>query len=152
MKTPKSIALFLLRISFGWLFLYAGISKALNPEWTAAGFLGGSQSLEWFYEWFASSSNIGWVNFLNIWGQIMIGLSLLSGTLVRISSFFGIIMMVLYYFPTLDFPYAGAHGYLVDDHVIYALALAVLIKFHAGKYLGVDQILAKKLKLKRWWL
>ena len=46
--------------------------------------------------------------------------------------------MALYYLPILNFPYVGDHSFLVDEHVIYALALWLLIKTDAGKYKGMD--------------
>lgn len=37
--TQKFI-LFLTRITMGWLMLYAGLTKLINPNWSAAGYLG----------------------------------------------------------------------------------------------------------------
>ena len=103
---PKAAkqSLFLLRITLGWLFFYAGITKILNPEWSSAGFLGTAQTFGNFYDWLASAQNIGWVNFLNEWGLTLIGAGLIFGTLTRLASYFGILMMVVYYFPGIDFP------------------------------------------------
>lgn len=144
-----NIGLFLLRLALGWFFLYSGITKVLNPDFTAAGFLGGAKTFSGMYTWFASAGNIGWVNFLNSWGQTLIGLGLIFGTFTRLASFFGILLMVLYYFPGLDFPYVE-HGYLVDDHIIYIFAFAVLATERAGKYWGLDALINKKIE--RWWI
>lgn len=139
----SQIALFLLRVSLGWLFLYSGLMKIADPTWSAAGFLGGAKTFPALYDWFSSASNIGWVNFLNAWGQTLIGFGLITGTLVTLFSWAGILMMLLYYFPTLEFPYV-AHGFIVDEHIVYALAFFVLVTTKAGRFWGVDKYLSKK--------
>ncbi|MBI4232536.1 DoxX family membrane protein [Candidatus Peregrinibacteria bacterium] len=144
MNSPQKVALLLLRLGLGWFFFYSGLSKFLNPEFTAAGFLEGAKSMQPIYEWFSSSTNIGWVNFLNIWGQMAIGAGLMAGLLVRPASFFGILLMLLYYFPGLEFPYIE-HGFLVDSHILYIFAFLVLYTFRAGEVWGLDlKILGKK--------
>lgn len=130
-----------LRIAIGWLFLYAGLAKLLNPQWTAAGYLKGAKTLPGLYAWLAASQNIGWVNFLNEWGLTLIGLALILGVLTRYASWAGIAMMALYYLPVLHFPYVGDTSYLVDEHIIYILVLLVLSFAHAGNYWGLDKFI-----------
>jgi thiosulfate dehydrogenase [quinone] large subunit len=152
-KTKKSekpdkfvhVSVFLLRVCLGVLFFYAGLSKILDSEWTAAGFLASSKTFSSFYAWFASAANIAWVDFLNQWGLFLIGLALIFGLLTRIASFAAILLMLLYYFPGLDFPYVD-HGFLVDDHIIYIFALFLLISLRAGQYFGLDKCLIGKTK------
>ena len=48
-KYPK-LLLFLLRVSLGWLFLYAGLTKLLDPTWTSEGYLTGAKAFTGFYE------------------------------------------------------------------------------------------------------
>jgi len=142
-KTTRT-SFFLLRLAFGWYFLYAGVSKILNPEWSAAGYLGAAKTFAPMYAWFASPANIGWINILNEWGLALIGVSLILGIWVRYASFAGIIMMLLYYFPVLSFPYAGAHAYIIDDHLIFALVFLLFIAARAGNYFGIDGYLSKR--------
>lgn len=149
-KKSLDVALVLLRLSLGGLFLYAGLSKVMNPEWTAAGFLGNAETFPALYDWFASAGNIGWVNFLNQWGQVAIGLGLITGTLTRFAAWAGALLMVLYYFPVLNFPFVGEHGFLVDEHLIYAIALGLIATQEAGMVVGLDKWLSKKFKWK--WL
>lgn len=128
-----------LRVAMGWLFLYAGLAKILNPQWTAAGYLKGAKTLTGLYGWFSAPQNIGWVNFLNEWGLALIGLALIFGALTRYAAWAGIAMMALYYLPVLNFPYVGANSYLVDEHVIYILVLLILAFGRAGNYWGLDK-------------
>lgn len=144
MNTPQKVSLFLLRIGIGIIFLYAGISKLLADNWSAAGYLNNAQTFSGLYHWFASSGNIGWINFVNVWGQILIGAGLVFGFLTRWAAWGGILMMVLYYFPVLNFPYVGDHSYLVDEHIIYILVLVTLISLHAGRYIGIDGTLRSR--------
>lgn len=147
--TSKNLALFLLRIVMGWLFLYAGLDKLLTPHWSATGFLVNAKTFSAFYSWFNSSSNLAWVNFVVPWGEVLIGLGLIFGTLTRLASYFAILMLLLFYFPGLQFPYVD-NGFLVDDHIIYIFAFAVLVCERAGAFWGLDARINKKLK--SWWV
>ena len=131
----------LLRISLGALFFYAGISKIMDPAWPAAGYLSSAKTFPSLYSWFASPENIGWINFTNEWGLTLIGLALILGIAVRPAAFGGMLLVLLYYFPVLDFPYAGEHFYIVDDHIIYLLALLVVYTSKAGSWWSVNKYL-----------
>lgn len=134
----QNLSLFLLRISMGWLMFYAGITKVLNPEWTAKGYLESAKTFSGFYQTLAAPNILPVINFINEWGLVLIGVSLVLGLFARLSSFFGIVLMFLYYFPILDFPYPSTHAFLVDQHIIYAASLFVLASFRAGRVWGLD--------------
>ncbi|MBX4190032.1 DoxX family protein [Candidatus Parcubacteria bacterium] len=134
MNNSTKTVLALLRIALGALFLYAGLSKVLTPGWSAAGYLAGAKTLPGLYHWLSSSSNIGWVNLLNEWGPILVGLSLISGVLVRWAAIGGVLIMALYYIPILDFPHVGASSFIVDQHVIFSLVLLIFFFQGAGKW------------------
>ena len=134
----KHALIVILRISMGWLLFYAGITKVLNSEWTSAGYLAHAQTFSGIYQWLASPEIIIFVDLLNQWGLTLLGLSLLIGAFVRLSAVLGAILMLLYYFPVLHFPYVGEHSYLVADHLIYILVLLLLGAVHAGKQWGFD--------------
>lgn len=138
MTKSQKLFLFLLRVSMGWTFLYAGISKFRNPNWSAAGYLNSAKTLPGLYHWFASPGVLPVINFLNEYGQILIGISLILGILVRYSSISGILMMLLYYIPILQFPKVGANSYIVDEHVIYALVLLLFFAMRAGRIYGLE--------------
>lgn len=138
MTQLQKISLFLLRISMGWLIFYAGITKVLNPEWSAAGYLKGAKTFVGFYQWLTSPGILPIVNFLNEWGLTLIGISLILGIGVRLSSIFGAALMLLFYFPVLNFPYPNPHSFLVDEHIIYALVLLLLAGFRTGRIWGLE--------------
>lgn len=142
MKT-KDVFLLLLRLALGWLFLYAGLTKVLDPSWSAAGYLGSATTFSGVYAWLASDGILPVVNFVNQWGLTLLGASLILGGLVRVSAPLGALLMLLYYFPVLDFPMVG-YGFLVDEHLVYALALLLLGALEAGQNWGLDGLMKRK--------
>ena len=142
------MAVFLSRVALGIMFFYAGITKVLNPSWSAAGYLNNAKTFPELFQWFASANNLGWVNFMNEWGLTLVGLALIAGLLVRWASVGGILLMVLYYLAILHFPYVGANptSYLVDDHIIFITVFLVLIASNAGTFWGLDSWLQKRWK------
>ncbi|OHA25029.1 MAG: hypothetical protein A3D52_00610 [Candidatus Taylorbacteria bacterium RIFCSPHIGHO2_02_FULL_44_36] len=135
-KTQK-ISLFLLRISLGWLFFYAGITKVFNPEWSAAGYLKGAKTFVWFYQSLMGPNILPMVNFVNEWSLTLLGISLILGIGVRLSSILGAFLMLLYYFARLDFPYPDPNSFLIDQHIIYALVLLLFANLRAGRIWGL---------------
>ena len=130
--------MFLLRISIGWLMFYAGITKVLDPAWSAAGYLKGAKTFTEFYQWLTTPDLLPFTNFINEWGLTLLGVSLILGIGVRLSSILGAILMLLYYFPILDFPYPNPHAFLVDEHIIYALVLLLFASLQAGRVWGLE--------------
>src|SRR3989339_60269 len=126
MNKAQKVSLFILRLGMGWYMFYAGVTKILNPSWSAAGYLQNAQTFGSFYQWFLQPSALPITNFINEWGLTLLGISLIFGIFVRLSSVLGALLMLLYYFPVLSFPYIKPHSYIVDEHIIYALALIFL--------------------------
>ena len=95
-------ALVALRFAIGWHFFYEGMSKAANAYWTSAGYLDQSQGFlsEWFVDMASNPGTLALVDFLNVWGLILVGLGLMLGGLTRPATFFGIFMLALYYLAT----------------------------------------------------
>lgn len=134
----SSIAIIvLIRVVLGWLMFYSGITKLLEPGWSAAGFLQNSTygPLKDLFLVFASNPV---VDSLVMFGLTLIGLSLILGLFVKLSSFFGIILMILFYLPRFP-PQTG----VVDQHIIYILLFFMFIIIGAGRYLGLDYYIRK---------
>lgn len=132
------IWLFILRLAMGWVMFYAGITKVLNPDWSAAGYLKGAKTLTGFFQSLTDPGVLPTVNFLNEWGLTLLGVSLILGIGVRLSSILGAILMLLYYFPVLTFPMIGINSYIIDNHIIYASVLAYFASIRAGRFWGLD--------------
>ena len=130
--------MFLLRVTLGSMFFYAGITKVLNPEWSAEGYLKSAKTFPALYQWFASSDVLPIINFVNEWGLTLIGVALILGIGVRIVSISGSALMALYYLPILDFPYPNPQSFIVDQHIIYIASLLILASFRAGRVFGLE--------------
>ncbi|MEK7124788.1 MAG: DoxX family protein [Patescibacteria group bacterium] len=146
MNKSLRYALGALRIGLGVYFLYAGVSKIMDPSWSAAGYLNAAKTFPGLFQWFALPANIGWVNFLNEWGLTLIGVALVTGIAVRWTSKAAIALMVLYYLPILDFPYVGERAWLVDDHIIFIAAFLVLLFFQGEQSWSLERFAPKFLR------
>lgn len=139
----------LLRIAIGWHFLYEGIAKLADPKWSSAAFLAESN---WFlagvFHWVAQTPAIlKAVDFLNIWGLILIGLGLILGCFTRVASFAGVVLLALYYVanPPLisSVPGLTEGSYLlIDKNLVELLALIILAVVPTGHFAGLDRLIA----------
>ncbi len=139
----EKVSLTTLRVTTGWMMFYAGITKILDPSWSAVGYLQGAKTFPDFYHWLASPALLPLVNFANEWGLTLLGVSLILGIGVWWSGIFGALLMLLYYFPILDFPYPNAHSYIVDEHIIYIFILLFLSALRAGHVWGFERLFAR---------
>lgn len=138
----QKISLVLFRLAMGWLFLYAGVTHLLDPNFSAAKYLAGAKTLPAFFHWLSSPGILPTVNFLNEWGLTLLGVSLVLGICVRLSTMLGVILMILYWLP-LGMLHPDAHSLIVDDHIIYATGLLALSAMSAGQVWGLDSWFAK---------
>jgi thiosulfate dehydrogenase [quinone] large subunit len=132
-------AILFFRIAMGWTFLYAGLSQIINPKFSAVAFLSHTKTLHHLFIWLTRPNIVPVVSFAVEWGHVLIGLSLVTGCLVRFSIPWAIVLLVVYYFGHLDFPYIENHSnFIVDFHLVYAVILYWLLKNDAGLVWGVD--------------
>ena len=70
----------LLRLFVGWHFLYEGIIKLYNPDWTSVGYLASAQGpFRSFFIWMTSDAMIGIADWGNKIALVFVGLTLLLG-------------------------------------------------------------------------
>ncbi|OGD98618.1 hypothetical protein A3A49_02115 [Candidatus Curtissbacteria bacterium RIFCSPLOWO2_01_FULL_38_11b] len=132
MNKAGKFPLFALRVGIAWLFLYAGLSKIFNPEWTAKGYLLAATGP--FADLFHLLAGNQIIDILNMWGLTLIGVALALGILLRFASFWGIVLMVLYYLSI----YPPKNALIVDDHIIFILVFLTLSGAGSGRFLGFD--------------
>ena len=114
--------IFVLRILMGWTFLYAGVWQIWD-NFDTAGFLNHVVTFHAAFAVFGTPTMLPITDLLVKWGHLLIGLSLISGFLVRVSGPFGILLMITYYFAHMQFPFIEDHlNYLVDFHLVGAPA------------------------------
>ena len=132
-----------LRFLMGWTFLYAAIHHFGDGKFVE-GFLGHTKTFHDVYAPLTASTIVPILTFLVEYGHLLIGLSLISGFLVRISAPFAILMMVLYWTAHMDYPYIENHNnFLVDYHIVYAVILLILLVKNAGHVWGLDGWVSK---------
>jgi thiosulfate dehydrogenase [quinone] large subunit len=63
---------------------------------------------------------------------------------VRVSAAFGILLMVIYWFAHMDWPFIeDTNNFIVDYHLVYGGVLAYLIVKRAGHVFGLDALVEK---------
>ncbi len=134
-----------LRLMMGYAFAYSGYSKITAAEpFSAGGYLAHSAAtngnpLAGMFAWMGSTP--WFVEFANVavpYGELLIGLGLLVGALVRLAAFFGALMMLMFYFGNWDI----AHGVINGDFA-YMLVFLAVAAFGAGRILGLDAIIER---------
>jgi len=151
--TFQTAILFILRVAVGWHFLYEGIVKILDPNWTSAGFLVESHWIfAGIFRWIAANPTLlEAADFMNAWGLTLIGLGLFFGAFTRISAISGMALLLLYYLATPPIPsYTGnlhtEGSYLiVNKNLVELIALAVIVLLQDHKHLSLDSLIS------RWW-
>ena len=142
MDNKAKISAIVLRLLMGWYMFFDGIPKVLDPNFSATGFLLNAKPFPGFYAWFASPMNAWWVGPFNAWAITLIGVALLLGVAVRLACWAGAAMMIIYYFPHYDLP-AVTHGYVVEEHIIYAAIFAFIALFVPSQEFGLAGRLRK---------
>jgi thiosulfate dehydrogenase [quinone] large subunit len=166
------VAVALGRIVIGVIFLWAGLEKLLGSGadgFSAAGFLqfGTSGTLGWPFVtgevaegtvfnpthdfWVGLAGNDGLmpiVDFLVMFGQIAIGISLILGIFTRFAAAMGTLMMIFFFFAAWDFEFG-----IVNQHLTYAVVTFGLAVVGAGNYFGLDAAIGGSAGERvRYWL
>ena len=138
------------RLMMGWTFLYAGAWQVLSPDFSVAGFLAHTKTFHDIYAPLTSPAIAPIMTFLVSWGHLLIGLSLISGLLVRVSGVFGVALLLTYWTAHMDFPYIESHvNFLLDYHIVYATLTGWLVAANAGHVWGLDGWVANHASTRR---
>jgi thiosulfate dehydrogenase [quinone] large subunit len=134
-------ATLILRLAMGWIFIWSGFDKLITG-WSASGFLVNATSgplKDTFVRMGESQTAINVVDPLVVWGQILIGFSLVLGVFTRFGLLMAATMVFLFYLAQL-WP---ANNPFLDDHIIYMGVFALLGALGAGRILGLDALIEK---------
>lgn len=144
-------ALVVLRVAIGWHFLYEGITKVLNPNWTSLGYLMDSRGLfeGFFHNLAGNATALNVMDFLNVWGLILIGAGLIVGLFTRAAIISGIVLLAFYYLShpaiigvSYAIPSEGSYLW-INKNLIELFALWVILLFPTWKSIGLDRFVFK---------
>lgn len=133
----------LLRILIGWHFLYEGIMKLYNPDWTAFGYLATAQGpFKSVFSVMANESIIGVIDILNMTALIVVGITLLVGVFERVGAIVGIGLLGMYYlahppFPGLTQLNVEGNYWFVNKNLIELVALVLIYFVPTGHKFGL---------------
>ncbi len=140
--------LLVMRFIIGWHFLYEGIIKLVDPNWSSVGFLAQSKwLLSGFFNWIAETPGVlSVVDALNIWGLIFIGAGLIVGLFTRWAALSGMLLLAMYYIANPPFMatsgMAMEGNYLfIDKNLVEFMALGVLAMIPVLGLPGLDRII-----------
>ena len=142
-----SCAFVILRLVMGVLFFMAGWSKLTQEGgWSATSYL--EHATGPFSSLFHSLAGNVFVDQINMWGLLLIGLAFIFGLFIGPAAFLAIVLMGLYYFS--DFVGNTAHG-LIDEHIVYAAVLFLFFVGGFGHIFGMDGLSERRLDQRRRW-
>ena len=143
----QTIVLVLLRLVVGYHFLFEGMDKFFDPNWTSAGFLLQSNWLfaDIFHSLVESSFILAVVDFMNIWGQILIGIGLILGLFSTWAAYAGALLIFFYYIAIP--PFINSYTF-IDKNLLELFAFLVLAVFPTSQIIGID-LLINKLKKRK---
>jgi thiosulfate dehydrogenase (quinone) large subunit len=149
----------LTRLALGWVFLWAfldktfalGFATGVDPETGAvdrfgdAAWINGGSPTEgfllfgtegkWFHDFYAGFAGAAWADWLFMLGLLGIGLTLILGVGMRVGAISGAVLLMLMWSAELPLE----NNPIVDDHVVYALVLVLLVLAGAGHTIGLGK-------------
>jgi thiosulfate dehydrogenase [quinone] large subunit len=135
-----------LRILIGWHFLYEGIIKMYNPEWTSYGYLASAQGpLKEVFLAMTNPSIINWIDALNVAALIIVGLTFTLGFFEKKGAIVAIGLLAMYYlahppFPWLEQINTEGNYWFVNKNLIELAACLIIYHLPTGDYLGLNRI------------
>jgi thiosulfate dehydrogenase [quinone] large subunit len=142
-SNTEQVLIVFFRVCIGWTFLWAAIHHFGDDKFVT-GFLSHTKTFHDVYAPLTNPAIVPTLTFLVEYGHLLIGLSLISGLLVRVSSPFAIMLLLMYWTAHMDFPFIeNVNNYLVDYHIVYSGVLVYLIIKRAGHVFGLDGLLER---------
>ncbi|MGB5236541.1 MAG: DoxX family membrane protein [Flavobacteriaceae bacterium] len=142
----------ILRIFIGWHFLYEGVIKIYNPDWSSFGYLATAQGpFKPLFIWISQEPMIDWADSLNWMALMFVGISLLLGVFEKMGALAGIFLLALYYLAHPSFPWlpqVNVEGsyWFVNKNLIELAACLVLYKLPTSETFGLAAVLKKRKK------
>lgn len=148
LSSTQLTLLVITRVLIGWHFLYEGLSKIVNPNWSSYGYLLDSKGpLESFFLFLVSSPFlVKVIDLLNIYGLTLIGIGLIAGLFTRAALISGMVLLAFYYLShpplaLLSYSMPSEGSYLIVNKTLIELfSMAVLLVFPTWHRIGMDRL------------
>jgi uncharacterized membrane protein YphA (DoxX/SURF4 family) len=140
-KLPHTLrfVVFLLRLVIGLTFFYVGYSSLYDSQ---LGLILQGRSVSGLYIWLAHLATPTWLVQVAPWAFLVIGALIVLGLFTRLASALGIVLILVGYIPGLTYALTLTNFVqFINDELIVAICLLVLIAAKAGGYLGLDAVL-----------
>ena len=138
-STMEKTLILYFRFVMGWTFLYAASHQVFVPTFSVVGFLSHTKTFHDVFVVFTTPTMAPITTFMVEYGHLLIGLSLLTGFMVRVSASFGALLMAIYWFAHMDWPFIeNTNNLIIDYHLVYGGVLVYLIVKRAGHVYGLD--------------
>jgi len=119
----------------------------MDPDWSGAEYLNNATGpFAFLFKSIALNPGLlGLTDFLNQWGLVLIGLSLMLGLLSRWACLGGMFLLVLYYFanpPFIGFDgssFSEGNYLIVNKNLVEFFALWVLFHISGSRVFGLDR-------------
>lgn len=143
----------ILRLSLGWIFLWAFLDKVFGLGFTTPPEKAWLEGVSPTYGYltnathgpladlFKAIAGMVVVDWLFMIGLLLIGLSLMLGIGVRVAAYSGSLLL---FFMILAASLPPEHNPIIDEHIIYILILMLLARRPAGEWLGFGAWWAKQ--------
>lgn len=145
LKSGKAWSIFFGRLALGFLFLWSASQKVLTEmsgKLATSDFLAKSVSGPLAGLFNSLSGNLA-VEYLLVYGELLIGIALVFGTFTRVASVSGMLMMLLFTVALWPIADTSTANPLVDFRVIYAVMFLGFFFLRPGRFLGGDGILQR---------
>jgi len=142
----------LLRVLIGWHFLYEGIVKIYNPDWTAMGYLATAQGpLKSVFNALTQDHFISWIDGINMAALIVVGLCFILGVFEKKAAIIAIGLLTMYYLAHPPFPgtlQVNVEGnyWFVNKNLIELVACLVIFYLPTGHRFGIQRLFIKNKK------
>ena len=142
-KHGTTWSVFVGRIGLGFLFLWSASQKVLTElggKMATAGFLSGPSIASGPFAGFFNSLAGNWaVEYLVVYGELLVGVALLFGIFTRVGAIGGALMMLFFTIAMWPIADKATDNPIVDVRTFYMAVFAMMIFLAPGRFLGVDR-------------
>ena len=136
----------LMRILIGWHFLYEGVIKLYNPDWTSFGYLATAQGpFKSIFLTLSQEPFLVWADNLNWMALMLVGITLTLGIFEKWGARVGILLLALYYLSHPPFPWlqqVNVEGsyWFVNKNLIELVGCLIILQHPTAKLFGLGSI------------